>query len=54
MPDLRLYMVIWNVIGNCEVFTQLERKVRHLSDFLWYLIFFLRENVSIATNMQCN
>lgn len=34
-------MVIWNVINNCEVFTQLERKVRHLSDFVLYLIFFV-------------
>lgn len=34
-------MVIWNVPGNCEVFTQLEQKVRLLSDFDLYFIFFL-------------
>lgn len=30
-------MVLWNVTDNCEVFTQLERKDRLLSDCVLYL-----------------
>lgn len=40
----------WSEVGNreciwliCEVFTKLERKVRHLSDFGLYLIFFYKK-----------
>lgn len=35
--------VTWNVFGICEVFTQLERRVRHLSDFVLYLIFLYKK-----------